>query len=169
MDFISSNIDIIDGNKFVLAYFDYKDFVWYVQPRRFLLSKCENKNILLGQFIQSIWFQKEYTKNSQALFVVLKVKQDCSTKTIEKDMNGLKNPFPTLYDIPPYATNASYFIMPCNIMSGCHKKASEEDGFGFTLRAHNNPWDKLSIKIYKNPQTDNILITLPSFETLLTI
>jgi len=155
--------------KFVLAYFDYKDFVWYVQQRRFMLTLYENKNKLLGQFIQSSWFQKEYSKNNQALFVVLKVKKSCSTKTIEKDMNSLKNPFPTLYDIPPYVIRASYFVLPWNIMAGCHKKACEEDGFDFTLRAHNNPWDKLSLKIYKNTSNDNILITLPSFEIPLNI
>ena len=30
-------------------------------------------NILLGQFMQSIWFQKVYPKNSRGIFVVLKV------------------------------------------------------------------------------------------------
>ena len=63
------------GCKFVLAYFDYNDSAWYVQPRRFMLTLYENKNLLLGQFLQSIWFQKEYSKNNQALFVVLQVKK----------------------------------------------------------------------------------------------
>jgi len=125
--------------------------------------------MLLVQFIQSNWFKKEYTKNSQALFVVLKVKIDCSTKTIEKDMNSLKNPFPSFYDIPPYAIEASYFAMPRDIMTECHNKANEDDGFKFTLRARNNTLDKLTIKIYKNPLNYNILITLPSFDTPLNI
>ena len=152
------------GCKFVFAYYNSIEKVWYVQPRKFVLLEHLNKNILSGQFLQSTWFQKKYTKNTKGLFVVLQVKKNCSSKKIEKDMNSLKNPFPTLYDIPPYCIRASYFQIPWEIMNGLDRKATTEDGFAFTMRAHNNPWDKLSITVYKNPENDGILITHPTFE-----
>ena len=154
----------MNGCKFVFGYYSNKYRVWYVQPRKFVLTQQENRNILLGQFMQSIWFQKVYPKNSSGIFVVLKVDKNTSTKTIEKDMNSLKNPFPTLYDIPPYVKRGSYFVMPWEIINGCIKK-SQSDDIDFTLRAHNRPWDKLTFSIHNNPSNpDEILLTLPSFE-----
>ena len=97
-----------DGCKFVFAYYSNNDKCWYVQPRRFFLTHHINGNYILGQFIQSNWFNITYKPRSIALFVVMKVKKDCSINTIEKDMNSLKNPFPSLYDIPPYTSRASY-------------------------------------------------------------
>ena len=164
MTSIIDNHQEIGNYKFIFAYYSNDDKVWYVQPRKFVLTTQDNRNILLGQFMQSLWFQVKYTKNSSGIFVVLKVDKNTSTKTIEKDMNSLKNPFPTLYDIPPYVKRGSYFVMPWEIINGCIKK-SQSDDIGFTLRAHNLPWDKLTFSIYNNPSnSDEILLTLPSFE-----
>ena len=55
----------MNGCKFVFGYYSNKDKVWYVQPRKFVLTQQENRNMLLGQFMQSIWFQKLYPKNSR--------------------------------------------------------------------------------------------------------
>ena len=82
-------------------------------------------------------------------------------------MNSLKNPFPSLYDIPPYTSRASYYIMPWQIMTSCHKNLEKEDGFKFTIRANNNPWDKLTFTIYKEPDNKGIMLTLPEFETIM--
>ena len=70
---------------------------------------------------------------------------------IEKDMNSLKNPFPTLFDIPPYVKFGSYFVMNWDIINGCIKKSQECADFTFTLRANNCPWHKLTFSIYNNP------------------
>jgi len=164
MTSIIDNHQEIGNYKFIFAYYSNDDKVWYVQPRKFVLMAQENRNILSGQFMQSLWFQVKYTKNSSGIFVVLKVDKNTSTKTIEKDMNSLKNPFPTLYDIPPYVKRGSYFVMPWEIINGCIKK-SQSDDIGFTLRAINHPWDKLTFSIYNNPSnSDEILLTLPRFE-----
>jgi len=161
---IIDNHQEYDNYKFIFAYYSNNDKVWYAQPRKFVLTTQENRNILLGQFMQSLWFQIKYTKNSTGIFVVLKVDKNTSTKTIEKDMNSLKNPFPTLYDIPPYVKRGSYFVMPWEIINGCIKKSQSGD-IEFTLRANNLPWDKLTFSIYNNPSnSDEILLTLPSFE-----
>ena len=150
-----------DGCKFVFASYDYGEKCWTVQPRRFLLMRHDT--ILTGEFIQSSWFQNQYNMNSQGLFVVLQICKRVFTKTVEKDMNSLKNPFPSLYDIPPYVKRTSYFAMPWQIINECIKNI--ENNHDFTLRANNNPWDKLKLSIYKSPSDDgNILITHPSFE-----
>jgi len=161
------NIDtfqIHNGCKFVFAYYSNNDKCWYVQPRRFFLTHNTNGNFILGQFIQSNWFNITYKLHSMALFVVMKVKKDRSINTIEKDMNSLKNPFPSLYDIPPYTVRASYYIMPWQIMTRCNKNLEKEDGFKFTIRANNNPWDKLTFTIYKEPGGEGMMLTLPEFE-----
>ena len=152
-----------DGSKFVFAYYSPTDLCWYVQPRRFFLTKQKYRSILIGQFIQSTWFNILYKEDSQVLFVVLKVKKECSNNTIEKDMNSLKNPFPALYDVPPYVTRASYFSIPWNILRKLVKEASNKQDFKFTIRATNSPWDKLTLQIYKN-DNNSIFITCPEFE-----
>ena len=153
-----------EGCKFVFAYYSNNDKCWYVQPRRFFLTPYSRSNNMLGQFIQSNWFNIVYKKSSLALFVIIKVDKNCSINTIEKDMNSLKNPFPSLYDIPPYAKKASYYAMPWQILTSCQKETEKEDGFKFTIRANNNPWDKLTFTIYKEPEGQGIMLTLPEFE-----
>lgn len=154
---------LYNDHKFVLAYYSSTDKCWYVQPRRFFLTEYPNRSIITGQFLQSIWFNIVYKISSQAIFVILKVKKDCSINTIEKDMNSLKNPFPSLYDIPPYAKRASYFTLPWEILRQCIKEVNNKEDIRFTLRAYNNPWDKLTIQLYKKDM-NSVTITLPEFE-----
>ena len=87
--YTESNPDYTEykGNKFVFAYYSPSDKCWYVQPRRFFLTPNSRGNNMLGQFIQSNWFNVMYKKTSIALFVIMKVKKECSINTIEKDMN----------------------------------------------------------------------------------
>ncbi len=159
-----------DGCKFLFAYHCPNDKVWYVQPRRFILFKDLNKNTLHGQFLQSSWFQIPYKQHMAGLFVVLKVDKNLSGQTLEKDMNSLKNPFPSRFDIPPYIKRASYFNLPSPIMDRCIKESKEkQDNFKFTIRADNNPWDKLEFSIYYDRTAGwisgmGVLITHPSFE-----
>lgn len=172
-----------NGYKYLFGYYSNEEKIWYVQPRRFVLLKDKNKNIIIGQFIQSSWFNKTYITNKSALFVVFKVEKKISSQTIEKDMNGLKNPFPTLYDVPPYVSRYSYFNMPWQLVNQCATVLKEKDCFNFTIRAFNNPYDKLILNVRKwhNDILDNmrnsvnnldgidnenqkIMITLPSFE-----
>lgn len=160
----NDDLTLDNGCKYVFAYYSSKDKCWYVQPRRFFLIKNENRQILSGQFIQSHWFNVLYMEGMIALFVVLKVKKEMSGNTIEKDMNSLKNPFPSLYDIPPYALRASYFSMPWDILRLCMKESNNKDDFKFTMRASNSPWDKLTVQIYKAPEGKGILICCPEFE-----
>jgi len=158
-----------DGCKFLFAYNCPRDKLWYVQPRRFLLLKDSNKNILHGQFIQSNWFQVSYTQHMSGVFVVLKVDKNISGQTIEKDMNSLKNPFPSYFDIPPYVKKASYFHFPRPIMDRCIKESKKKhDDFKFTVRADNNSWDKLELSIYYDRTAGHmsemsVLITQPCF------
>jgi hypothetical protein len=146
------------GCKFVFASYNYSEKYWTVQPYRFMLTGGNNK--LFGDFIRSNWFQKKYCMNSQGLFVVLQISTDIFIKTVEKDMNSLKNPFPSLYDIPPYVVRGSYFVISSQIIN---ELIENSETTHFTLRASNNPWDKLKLSIYKCPE-GNILITHPSFE-----
>jgi hypothetical protein len=172
--------------KYLFGHYSSEEKVWYIQPRRFVLLKDTNKNVLIGEFIQSIWFNKIYYINNNCNFVILKVKKDVSCKKIEKDMNSLKNPFPTLYDIPPYISGYSYFILPWQLVNQCISQSKTQDFFKFTLRAFNNPRDKLTLDIRPtiiddynrlldginnldgiDNQRQSITITLPSFETAL--
>ena len=153
------------GKKFMFASYCPKEKMWHVQPYRFILNKLPHT--ITGQFITSNWFNKPYMKFEDAIFVVVAVKKNMSTAKLEKDFNKLKNPFPTVYDIPPYITVASYFKIPfdlmCKFVHRVHKE--KNDSFEFTVRAANNPWSMLTVKIIKNPNnTESILMCLPSFE-----
>ena len=155
--------------KYLFGYYSVKEKIWYIQPRKFMILKDTNKNLLIGQFIQSSWFCNSYSINSNPIFVVFKVYNDTSCKKIEKDINSLKNPFPTLYDIPPYVIRYSYFNMPWQLVNQCIKELTVRDNFKFTIRAFNNPYDKLILDIRKNyddieNQNTDIVVSLPSFE-----
>lgn len=153
------------GKKFMFASYCPKEKMWHVQPYRFILNKLPHT--ITGQFITSNWFNKPYMKFEDAIFVVVAVKKNMSTAKLEKDFNKLKNPFPTVYDIPPYITVASYFKIPFDLMCKFVHRAHKEknDTFEFTVRATNNPWSMLTVKIIKNQNnTESILMCLPSFE-----
>ena len=98
--------------KYLFAYYSTENKIWSVQSRRFILTTTNDT--LHAQFLQSLWFNVTYKKNQTPIFVVLRVHKSISCSTIEKDMNSLKNPFPTVYDIPPYIKRHSYFNIPWN-------------------------------------------------------
>ena len=123
---------------------------------------CNNQT-LHGQFLQSTWFNIIYKKNQTPIFVVLKVHKTVSCSTIEKDMNSLKNPFPTVYDIPPYIKSHSYFNMSWHLTNKCIDEVKKLEDMRFTLRAVNNPWNTLEMNIYYNHETDDVTFTLPYF------
>lgn len=153
-------------SKYVFGYYSNSDKCWYVPPRKFETLNDINRGILSGMFLQSSWFQEIYKINETGLFIVLKINYDMSTKTIEKDMNGLDNPFPSYYDVPPYVLRVSYFQLNWDIINGCLKKLEEnKDSVKFTARATNNPYDKLTLSMYYNKNNkESMFVTKPQFE-----
>ena len=99
-----------DGCKFLFAYYYSENNSWVIPPYRFLLHKSEIA--LSGQFISSDWWKLKCKYYSKKLdFVILKVKTDTSIIQLEKDMNSLKNPFPTIHDIPHYVIDYDYYTL----------------------------------------------------------
>tara|TARA_X000000368_G_scaffold24370_1_gene18578 strand:+ start:603 stop:1136 length:534 start_codon:yes stop_codon:yes gene_type:complete len=150
--------------KYLFAYYSHTSKVWNVQPRRFILSVADDT--VHAQFLQSIWFNKTYKKNQlPILFVVLHAHKSISCSTIEKDMNSLKNPFPTVYDIPPYIKRHSYFSIPWGLKNKCIDEVKEKGDIKFTFRAINNPWDTLEMSLYGDTEIDKqeVIFTLPYF------
>ena len=143
-----------------------KEKIWHASPNRFLLHK--NTSTISGQFITSNWFNKSYLKYEDAYFVVVAVDKHMSAAKIEKDFNKLKNPFPTVYDVPPYIKISSYFKISFDLMCKfVQKTQSHEKSFEFTIRALNNPWSTLTLKIIRNDEKlgmESVLICHPSFE-----
>ena len=64
---------------------------------------------LFGQYITSNWYSKQYAKGTCIRFAVLMVEAGRGIATVEKDLNSLNNPFPTVFDIPPYVKKFSFF------------------------------------------------------------
>ena len=149
--------------KYLFAYYCCKSKVWYVQPRKFIVQITKDR--LYGQFLQSIWFNVLYKKNESPIFVVLCVDESVSFSTVEKDMNSLKNPFPSVYDIPPYVKKHSYFSMTWGLLNKCIEEVNtNKDDIKFTIRAINNPWDLLEMSIYGDDSNKNqVLFSLPYF------
>jgi hypothetical protein len=153
------------GHKFMFVSYCPKEKIWHTSPNRFLLHK--NSSTISGQFITSNWFNKEYLKYDDAYFVVVAVEKNMSAAKIEKDFNKLKNPFPTVYDIPPYIKIASYFKFGFDLICKfIHQTQKCEDSFEFTVRGTNNPWSTLTIKINKNAGSnkESILMCHPTFD-----
>lgn len=154
------------GKKFMFVSYCPKEKIWHVAPKRFLLSKINDK--IVGQFISSMWFNKEYLKMEDAYFVVVAIEKNISATKVEKDFNKLKNPFPTVYDIPPYIKIASYYRITFDLMMKFVEKSKGNDShFVFTIRATNNPWSTLSLKIIRNEENlgmDSVILCHPSFE-----
>ena len=138
------------------------DNVWHVPNRRFLLTEFQTKK-LFGQYITSSWYSKQYNKGMCIRFAVLMVQNDCAIATVEKDLNSLGNPFPTVFDIPPYVKKFSFFDLSPLLLESCIMCANNKGDFKFAMRATNCNWDILHLHIYKDtPET--CIISQPEFE-----
>jgi len=136
--------------------------MWLVPNRRFILTD-EQPQKLMGQYITSNWYSRIYKKGDSIRFAVLMVQNDCAIAKVEKDLNSLGNPFPTLFDIPPYVKKYSLFDMPPVLLENCVNCSFCSGDFTFTMRASNCKWDILRLNIYKNSQ-DTCTISQPEFE-----
>tara|TARA_B100001063_G_scaffold246715_1_gene287162 strand:+ start:2960 stop:3466 length:507 start_codon:yes stop_codon:yes gene_type:complete len=157
-----------NGMKFIFGYFDPEDKCWVIPCRRFLLTKDTNTNNLRGQFIQSNWYNRLYRIGDELHFVVMSIEKNKSLKDVEKDMNKLKNPFPTFHDVPVYTKNVGYYIMDQTIMMRCIKQLYNDFSFMFTLKSMVNPYQSLTLKFIRNddnPQT--MFICCPEFQNKL--
>ena len=138
------------------------DNIWYVPNRRFLLTECQTQK-LLGQYITSSWYSKQYNKGTCIRFAVLMVQNDCAIAKLEKDLNSLHNPFPTVFDIPPYVKKFSFFDMSPPLLDSCIICVNNNDSFKFSMRATNCNWDILHLHIYKDGP-NSCIISQPEFE-----
>ena len=85
--------------------------------------------------------------------------------TFVKDLNSLNNPFPTVFDIPPYVKKFSFFDLTPVLLDSCIMCANNKGNFTFTMRATNCNWDMLHLHIYKDgPNT--CTISQPEFEIM---
>jgi len=135
---------------------------WSVPNRRFMLNSLQGKK-LMGQYITSNWYSKQYDKGQSLRFAILMVQNDCAIAKVEKDLNSLGNPFPTIFDIPPYVKKFSFFDMTPILLDTCINCSFYSGDFTFTMRAINCKWDLLRLNIYKNSQ-DTCTISHPEFE-----
>jgi hypothetical protein len=136
--------------------------IWSVPNRRFMLNSLQSQK-LMGQYITSNWYSKSYNKGQSLRFAILMVQNDCAIAKVEKDLNSLGNPFPTLFDIPPYVKKCSFFDMTPLLLDNCINCSFYSGDFTFTMRAINCKWDLLRLNIYKNSQ-DTCTISHPEFE-----
>lgn len=156
--------------KYLFAYYNNSEKCWSIPNRRFILIENKNRNTLSGQFIQSMWYMKQYTCDDKIEFAVLGVDVNISAIDVEKDMNKLKNPFPTYHDIPYYVKNSAYYIMDPSIMGMFLKLFEKETDTTFTLKSFTNRYQTLTLRIFKdleNKFSESIFISGPSFETCL--
>ena len=136
--------------------------VWSVPNRRFMLSEYQTAK-LFGQYITSNWYSKQYSKGTCIRFAVLMVEAGRGIATVEKDLNSLGNPFPTVFDIPPYVKKFSFFDLSPVLLDSCIMCANNKGDFKFAMRATNCNWDILHLHIYKDtPET--CIISQPEFE-----
>ena len=101
-------------------------------------------------------------------FAVLMVQNDCAIAKVEKDLNSLGNPFPTVFDIPPYVKKFSFFDLSSSILlDSCIMCANNKGDFKFAMRATNCNWDILHLHIYKDtPEKYFLSIKINSFPVL---
>ena len=138
--------------------------IWSVPNRRFMLSEYQTAK-LFGQYITSNWYSKQYTKGTCIRFAVLMVQNDCAIAKVEKDLNSLNNPFPTVFDIPPYVKKFSFFDLTPILLDSCIVCANQKGSFTFTMRATNCNWDMLHLHIYKD-RPNTCIISQPEFEIM---
>ena len=150
--------------KYLFAYYDPEDKCWAVPPRRFILNEVKELNQLNGQFITSGWFNREFKLGDELHFIITAVHQYKSSTDFEKDLNKLKNPFPSFHDMPSYVKNSGYYIMNQDIMVRSLIQFKMTDSFDFTLKSITNQHQKLTLKLIKNHcHTNSMFITCPSF------
>ena len=152
-----------NGLKYLFAYYCPEDKCWTVPTRRFILIENENIDNLGGQFISSMWWNKEYKMGDILEFVVMSVEINRSSTDVEKDMNKLKNPFPSYHDLPYYLKNVGYYVMDQPIMMKCLNHLKYKNSFEFTLKSISNPFQSVTLKLNQNTNNDSMFITCPSF------
>ena len=64
--------------RYLFACYDNKEKHWSIPNRRFILVVNKNRNVLSGQFIQSMWFMKPYKYGDKIEFAVLGVDKNIS-------------------------------------------------------------------------------------------
>lgn len=137
-------------------------------PRRFILQEVPEIQQLNGQFITSSWFNKLFKLGDELHFIISAINQYKSSTDFEKDLNKLKNPFPSIHDVPNYVKNPGYFIMSQDIMMRSLGQFKVIDTFDFTLKSMTNFHQKLTLKLIKNQSdTNSMFISCPSFTTKL--
>ena len=156
------------GLKYLFAYYDSEDKCWAVPPRRFILQEVPEMQQLNGQFITSSWFNKLFKLGDELHFIIAAVNQYKSSTDFEKDLNKLKNPFPSIHDVPSYIKDSGYFIMNQDIMMRSLVQFKITDTFEFTLKAMTNLHQRLTLKLIKNQRDNNsMFISCPSFTSKL--
>ena len=156
------------GMKYLFAYYDPEDKCWAVPPRRFILQEVPEMQQLNGQFITSSWFNKLFKLGDELHFIISAINQYKSSTDFEKDLNKLKNPFPSIHDVPNYVRNSGYFIMNQDIMMRSLVQFKVTDTFEFTLKSMTNFHQKLILKLIKNQSdTNSMFISCPSFTSKL--
>lgn len=163
-------LKLIEDNqyKYLFGFFDPEDKCWRVQPRKFILIEDKKLNQLSGQFLQSLWFNKLFRLEDKLHFIIMAVDNRQSSVDIEKDMNKLKNPFPTYHDIPYYLRNTGYYIMDQHIMMNCLHFLKKDNSFKFTLKSVTNPFQQLTLKLFENKMDcRSMYISTPSFKQIL--
>jgi len=76
-----------------------------------------------------MWWNKEYKMGDTLEFVVMSVETNKSSTDVEKDMNKIKNPFPTYHDLPHYLKNVGYYVMDQTIMMKCLNHLKDKNAF----------------------------------------
>ena len=156
-----------NGLKYLFAYYCPEDKCWIVPSRRFILLENDNVDVLSGQFISSMWWNREYKMGDILEFVVMAVIINKSASDVEKDMNKLKNPFPSYHDLPYYLKNVGYYVMDQPIMIKCLTHLTYKDSFSFTLKSISNPFQSVTLKLNQNTNNNSMFITCPSFNQVL--
>jgi len=147
---------------YYFVFWDSEEKIWKLNNQRFILTPYDN--LLMGQYITSMWFNTKIDKYEDIGFMIIGVENSDDKYQVVKEINNSKNRIPSVNDIPynnRYAKFVEYYEASGSLIERICKDCSKNGEFNFKFKGNINYNNTLNIRfnLYKN----ELIICLPEF------
>jgi len=159
-----------DGVQYVFGYFGTfrgdENPRWIFPRHRFQIANPNQENIV-GQFISSTWFNKDYSVGEKQEYLVVGIKGGFSYNVITRLINGAlasrgHNRLTELEKMQKIVVK-EYFVISTATAKTLHENHRTNDGFNVTL---NNESNKINLILSLRKTMKTLRVSLPSFESI---
>ncbi len=159
-----------NGIQYILGYFGKfvgEEYPRWIFPRHRFQIPDPNQENIVGQFISSTWFNKDYPVGEKHEYLVVGIKGGFSYNNITSLINGAlasrgHNRLTELERMQKIVVK-EYFVIPAVTTKTLHENHRKSDGFNVTL---NNESNKIQLILKLRTAFKTLSVSLPSFESI---